>query len=210
MMPGFRKPSNRCPRALRCARLRAGNTPGSHTVFQKFRADLKRHEGKLSNPAVWVMGVYRYGRWASQLPRPARWVANRVYGALHLGVQLTTGSNLPREVEIGDAPHLIHFFDIRIHPQVRIGDRVGIMHEVTIATTMHRIGAPTIGNDVFIGAGAKIVGPITIGDGAVIAPNSLVMKDVPAGATAVGVPAKARKIQIPTKSDWPGPDKQAS
>ena len=63
-------------------------------------------------------------------------------------------------------------------------------------------GAPTIGNDVFIGAGAKIVGPIKIGDGAIIAPNSLVIADVPPGATAMGVPAKARKIQLNTKSDW--------
>ncbi len=176
-------------------------------MFEKFRADLKRHEGKLSNPAVWVMGVYRYGRWANQLPRPARWVANRVYNALFLGVQLGTGSTVPREVEMGEAPHLVHHFDIRMHPNTKIGNRVGIMHEVTLSTTMHRLGAPSIGDDVFIGAGAKICGPVKIGDGAVIAPNALVVKDVPAGATAMGNPAKARKIQLATKSEWPDRDK---
>lgn len=172
-------------------------------MFEKIRADYKRHESRLSNPAVWVLAVYRYGRWAQELPRPARKVADKVYHALNLGIQMTTGSYIPREVEIGTAPHLIHHFDIRIHPGAKLGDRVGVMHEVTIATTMHRLGAPTIGNDVFIGAGAKIVGPIKVGDGAVIAPNSLVMKDVPPGATAMGVPAKSIKIQMDTKSDWP-------
>jgi serine O-acetyltransferase len=171
-------------------------------MFSRLRGDYNRHERKLSNMGLWVLAVYRYGRWANALPQPLRFAADRIYGALNLGIQMATGSFIPREVEIGEAPHLIHHFDIRIHPKVRIGDRVGIMHEVTIATTMHRLGAPTIGNDVFIGAGAKIVGPIKIGDGAIIAPNSLVITDVPPGATAMGVPAKARKIQMQTKSDW--------
>jgi serine O-acetyltransferase len=166
-------------------------------MFSRLRGDFNRHERKLGNMAVWVLAVYRYGRWAKQLPQPLRFAADRVYHALNLGIQITTGSFIPREVEIGEAPHLVHHFDIRIHPKV-----IGIMHEVTIATTMHRLGAPTIGNDVFIGAGAKIIGPVKVGDGAIIAPNSLVIADVPPGATAMGVPAKAVKIQLETKSEW--------
>jgi serine O-acetyltransferase len=165
-------------------------------VFEKLRADFDRHNRQITNMSIWVLAVYRYGRWAKALPFPLRWPADRMYYALHLGVQITTGSFVPREVELGDAPHFIHPYDIRLHPKVRIGDRVGIMHEVTIATTQHRVGAPVIGNDVFIGPGAKIVGPVTIGDGATIAPNSLVISDVPAGATAIGVPAKARRISL--------------
>lgn len=172
-------------------------------MFGRLRRDFDRHERKLSNMAVWVLAVYRYGRWAKALPQPLRWPADKVYHALHLGIQMATGSFIPREVEIGESPHLVHHFDIRIHPQTKIGDRVGIMHEVTMATTMHRLGAPTIGNDVFIGAGAKIIGPVKVGDGAIIAPNSLVISDVPPGATAMGVPAKALKIQVETKSEWP-------
>ncbi|MGZ3442120.1 MAG: serine O-acetyltransferase, partial [Polyangia bacterium] len=52
---------------------------------------------------------------------------------------------------------------------------------------------PRIGNDVYIGAGAKILGPVTIGDGAIIGANAVVLSDVPAGATAVGVPARIIK-----------------
>lgn len=171
-------------------------------VFDQVRADFKRHSGRLSNPAVWVLAVYRYGRWAKTLPGPVRKVADRVYHAAHLGVQITTGTFIPREVELGKDPHLVHHFDIRIHPDVRIGDRVGLMHEVTIATTMHRRGVAVIGNDVFIGAGAKIIGPVKIGDRAIIAPNSLVVNDVPADSTAMGVPAKARRINMDLKSDY--------
>jgi len=71
-----------------------------------------------------------------------------------------------------------------------IGDRVGIMHDVTIGTNLERPGTPVIGNDVFIGTGARILGGVKIGDGARIAANSVVLTDVPAGATAIGVPAR--------------------
>jgi serine O-acetyltransferase len=91
---------------------------------------------------------------------------------------------------VGEEFHLIHWGNTKIHPGVVIGNRVGIMHDVTLGTTMERPGVPRIGNDVFIGAGAKILGPVTIGDGAVVAANSLVLSDVPPGATAVGVPAR--------------------
>jgi serine acetyltransferase len=63
------------------------------------------------------------------------------------------------------------------------------MHNVTVGTNMVG-GAPTIGNDVFIGCGAAVLGEITIGDGVRIAANSLVIGDVPAGALAMGVPAR--------------------
>lgn len=77
-----------------------------------------------------------------------------------------------------------------------IGDRVRIQHNVTLARNLDRGGAPTIGNDVFIGA--VILGGIKIGDGARVAANSLVITDVPPGAT--GVPARIMKYTgRPTK-----------
>jgi serine O-acetyltransferase len=141
-----------------------------------------------------MLAVYRYGQWVRERPKPVRWIGGKIYGALNLAVELSTGSSLPREANIGDAIHFVHYFDIRIHPDTVIGDRVGIMHDVTLGTTMKRDGAPKIGNDVFIGTGAKILGPVTIGDGAIIAPNSVVLTDVPAGCTAIGVPARVLRL----------------
>jgi len=77
-----------------------------------------------------------------------------------------------------------------VHPKTVIGERCGIQQDVTIGTNPERNGAPIIGDDVYIGAGAKVLGPVKIGDRARIAANSLVINDVPDDATAIGVPAR--------------------
>jgi serine O-acetyltransferase len=170
--------------------------------MRRLRDDWRRHGGidAVVEPGYWALGVYRLGRWAQRRESGAlRWVGGKVYRVLHVGVHLTMGASVPREVEIGDALHIIHGNGLRIHPSAVIGDRVTIMHEVTIGQTVGRDGAPKIGNDVFIGAGAKLLGPITVGDGALIAANSLVVTDVPAGATVMGVPARV----VPSGSGAP-------
>jgi serine O-acetyltransferase len=105
-------------------------------------------------------------------------------------ILITCGIRLHREVTIGKNFHLIHSGNIHIHPSCIIGDNCGIQHDVTLGNNMERRGAPVLGNNVYIGVGAKILGPVTIGDGARIAANSLVVSDVPPGATAIGVPAR--------------------
>lgn len=160
-------------------------------MLQTIRGDYERHGGAIRNPALWTLEVYRFGVWSQNLDsRIARWGTSKLYGALYLGIELATGSTVNREAKIGDAPHFVHSGNIKIHPDVVIGDRVGIMHDVTLGTGSDRPGVPKIGNDVFIGAGAKILGDVEIGDGAIVAANSLVIKSVPAGATAIGVPAR--------------------
>jgi serine O-acetyltransferase len=163
-------------------------------MLYELHGDWLRHDRRFLNPALWMLAVYRYGRWIRERPKPLSWAGGKLYGALNLVVELSTGSSLPREASLGDAVHFVHYFDIRIHPDTVIGDRVGIMHDVTLGTTMKRDGAPRIGNDVFIGTGAKILGPVTVGDGAIIAPNSVVLNDVPPGATAIGVPARILRL----------------
>jgi serine O-acetyltransferase len=94
---------------------------------------------------------------------------------------------------LGHRFHIVHADgSISIHPDVVIGDNVGVMHNVTIGTNMSE-EVPVIGNDVFIGVGASILGGVTVGNGARIAANSLVISDVPAGAVAMGVPARILK-----------------
>lgn len=93
------------------------------------------------------------------------------------------------EAEIGQGLLLPHRGQgVLISTRAVIGDRCTIYHQVSIAH--HEGGSPTIGNDVTIYPGAKVVGAVTIGDGAIVGTNAVVTEDVPAGATVAGVPAR--------------------
>lgn len=151
---------------------------------------ITEQQRSLSNPATWPLLVYRFGRAAQRLPQPLRGIGSRLYGVAKLGLDLTVGTVLHRETEIGEDLLLIHAHNIKVHPTAVLGARVRLNHDVTIGMQPDSPTAPRIGNDVLIGAGAKVLGPITIGDGAIIAANSLVISDVPAGHTAMGVPAR--------------------
>ncbi len=93
-----------------------------------------------------------------------------------------------RGAEFGPGLVLVHSNGIVINGKVRGGARIHIEHQVTIGADRRQ--SPILGDDVFIGAGAKIIGPVTIGNGAKIGANAVVVHDVPAGETAVGVPAR--------------------
>jgi len=153
--------------------------------------DYSRHGSTFKDPGVWLLLGYRLSARAAEMPRgPWRAFAVAATGGLRFAIQLGTRSALPPDLVVGSGFHLIHAMNVYVAPGTRIGDRVGIMHEVTIGLSSERPGAPTIGNDVFVGPGATILGPIVVGDGATIAANSLVVSDVPAGAFVIGVPAK--------------------
>ncbi len=169
-------------------RLRSPMDENSGTMWDEIRGDLRRHG--LRGSGFWALLVYRYGRWSQERnSAPARWCASKLYGVWKPVMQLFTGIDLDRTTQIGHDLHIVHGGMIHIHPQTVIGDRVGIMHGVTIGTNMAE-GAPQIGNDVFIGCHASVLGGIKIGDRARIAANSLVIADVPEGAVAIGVPAR--------------------
>jgi serine O-acetyltransferase len=91
---------------------------------------------------------------------------------------------------------LLHATGVVINGRVRGGANVSIEHQVTIGAEERK--SPIIGNDVFIGAGAKIVGQITVGDGARIGVNAGVLYDVPPYATVAGNPARIVNIRQPT------------
>ena len=88
------------------------------------------------------------------------------------------------------------FTGIEIHPGAKIGDNCTIYHQVTLGGTGKDTGKrhPTIGNNVLIGAGAKILGPVYIGDNSRIAAGSVVLQNLPANCTAAGVPANVVRI----------------
>ncbi|TPV92613.1 MAG: serine acetyltransferase [Myxococcales bacterium FL481] len=155
------------------------------------RADYHRHGGRLTERTVWAMLVFRFGQYTLSLRFPPwRWAASKIYGLLRLFSVITTGVQMDARLRVGEDLHLIHAEGpISIHPDAIIGDRCGIMHNVTIGTNMSS-GTPTIGDDVFIGVGACILGGVTIGDRVRISANSLVMTDMPDDSTVIGVPAR--------------------
>jgi len=105
-------------------------------------------------------------------------------------IRVVYSCDLPYQCELGENVLLVHNgLGVVIHPRAKIGEGTRIYQNVSIAGRNNR-GVPVIGKNVFIGAGACVLGGITIGDNVSIGANSVVIKDVPANSVAVGVPAK--------------------
>jgi serine O-acetyltransferase len=116
----------------------------------------------------------------------------KVARARHLFWSIITQSDIEHRAKLGERLMLPHPNGVVIHEDAVIGDDCMIMQQVTIGM----IGdgeVPTLGNGIYVGAGAKIIGKVKVGDGARIGANAVVTQDVPAGWTAVGVPARLVK-----------------
>lgn len=160
-------------------------------MFDLVREDFRAHERDPWRQGVWVLLVYRFGRWRYTV-RPAwlRKPLSLLYKFMKIASQILTGIDLPCEARVGRRLVIEHFGGIVVSGDTVIGDDVTIRHGVTLGLRRKGVaGAPVIGNRVDIGAGAKILGPVKIGDGAAIGANAVVLCDVPAGAVAVGIPA---------------------
>lgn len=97
-----------------------------------------------------------------------------------------------RGAELGPGLVILHSFGIVINTNVRAGRNLVLEHGVTIGAEKGR--SPEIGDNVFVGAGAKIIGPVRVGCDVKIGANAVVTRDLPDGATAVGIPARVIKI----------------
>jgi serine O-acetyltransferase len=100
-----------------------------------------------------------------------------------------------RGAEFGPGLVLIHATGVVINATVRGGSNVSIEHQVTIGAERRR--SPVLGNDVFLGAGAKVIGSVALGDGARVGANAVVVHDVPAHCTVVGIPARVVRCRQP-------------
>jgi serine O-acetyltransferase len=123
---------------------------------------------------LWRANLKWLGRFVSHM---ARWFT---------GIEIHPGATIGRRFFID------HGMGVVIGETAEIGDDVTLYHGVTLGGTTWNKGKrhPTLGKGVVVGTGAKILGPITIGDNAKIGSNAVVVKNVPAGATAVGIPAR--------------------
>jgi len=165
--------------------------PHSDTAWATLRADYRRHGGAITNGAFISLCVYRFGRWGiRQRSALVRGLASKAYGLANLFVANITKIWIPPRATIGKDFHIINNEgSLSIHPDAVIGDRLGVMHNVTIGTNM-REGAPVIGDDVFIGVNSTVLGAITIGDRVTIAANTAVTTNVPPDSIAAGSPAR--------------------
>lgn len=98
------------------------------------------------------------------------------------------GAIIGRGAEFGPAFVLVHSQGVVINGQVRGGSHIYVQHQVTIGAEGRE--SPVLGSNIFVGAGAKVIGGVTIGDRARVGANAVVVHDVPMGATVVGIPAR--------------------
>lgn len=171
-------------------------------MFEHIRADLRNYRGRWWEQGFWVMLVYRFGRWRYGIkPALVRKPLSLLYKIAYKFIQIITGIDLPCEVEVGRNFIIDHFGGIIVSGYAKFGDNCRLRHDVCIGLRhTDEPAAPVFGNNVDIGAGAKILGPITIGDNVMIGANAVVLTDVPSNSIAVGVPAVI-KPRVPRQDD---------
>ena len=133
--------------------------------------------------------VYRFGRWAYNLNIPVfRQLMIVIYLVVNTVCLMLTGIHIHRESEIGPGLVVHNCCGIFILA-TRIGHSCTVNQGVSVGS-VRGTGWPTIGNNVYLAAGCKIMGGVTIGDNVVVSANSLVASDVPSNCTVMGVPAR--------------------
>ena len=165
-------------------------------MFENIRADYVAHGKSLGAQGFWVMTVYRYGRWRYRIrPRLLRMPFSLLYKVLYKFIQIVTGIELPCEATVGRNFVIDHFGGIVVSGFATFGDNCRIRNGVVVGLARNEDPcAPSIGDNVDIGAGAKVLGRIRIGNNVLIGANAVVIRDVPDNSIAVGVPARIRPL----------------
>jgi serine O-acetyltransferase len=150
--------------------------PAARSVFEVVTCYPGFHARLVHRIAHWL--------WHANFKWMARFLSH--LGRFFTGIEIHPGATIGRRFFID------HGMGVVIGETAEIGDDCTLYHGVTLGGTSWKEGKrhPTLGNGVVVGAGAKILGPITIGDSAKIGSNAVVVKNVPTGATAAGIPAR--------------------
>jgi len=162
------------------------------TVFENIREDWHTHEKKWSRHGFWILLIYRFGRWRYGIrTRLIRMPFSLSYKVLKFWSEMLLGAELPCEAVIGKRFVIEHIGGIVVSGDAVFGDDCTMRNGVTVGLRHKGVrGSPRIGNRVDIGAGAKLLGPISIGDDTAIGANAVVICDVPDNSIAVGIPAR--------------------
>jgi len=170
-------------------------------MFDNLKADIRavKERDPAARNSLEVLLLYS-GLHAIMWHRPAYWIYQHKYfflaRALSQMVRHTTGIEIHPGAKLGRGILIDHGAGVVIGETAEVGDGCTIYQGVTLGGTGKDTGKrhPTLGKDVLIGCGAKVLGPFTVGDGAKIAANAVVLGPIPEGATAVGVPARVVRI----------------
>jgi serine O-acetyltransferase len=158
--------------------------------FREEADDLRAIVRGLLSQGFQALVVYRMFRWFHErgIPtQPMRFFVERL-------TEIVTGISIPAQAQIGKGLRIHHFGGIIIHSETVIGEGCTLYHGVTLGDRGGWGGAPRIGNHVMIGAGAKILGDVTVGDDCRIGANAVVTTSVPPRCLAVGVPAVIKEV----------------
>lgn len=155
-------------------------------VFSRDPSARNSFEVITSYPGVFAVVVHRFNHklWNMGLKWLARWFSTWVRWVS--GVEIHPGAQIGRRFFVD------HGMGVVIGETTEIGDDCTLYHGVTLGGTSWDKGKrhPTLGNNVVVGAGAKVLGPIMLGDGARVGSNSVVVKDTPSGASVIGIPGR--------------------
>lgn len=142
--------------------------------------------------AVWATVIYRISRMLFLIDVPILKIFLRLIGFFMMKFsEYFLGAVIKPEADIGPGLFISHTGIIRVHPKTKAGKNLSITVGVILGEKgLGGKGAPIIGDNVFFGAGAKVLGTLRIGNNAKIGANAVVTRDIPDNATAVGVPAR--------------------
>ena len=183
--------------------LSAKNHPGDNgmqsttpaPLWKTLQADVARFRDEDDSLRALVRGLLSQGFQALIVYRIFRWFHDRgiptqpIRFFVERLTEIVTGISIPAQAQIGKGLRIHHFGGIIIHSEARIGEGCTIYHGVTLGDRGGWGGAPRIGNHVIIGAGAKILGNVTVGDDCRVGANAVVTMSIPPRCLAVGVPA---------------------
>ncbi|MEZ2236825.1 serine O-acetyltransferase [Microcoleus sp.] len=162
-------------------------------LWEQIKEDWIAHGRDWTKPGFRAVAVQRFGVWRMKVePKLLRAPLSILYRSLYRKVRNTYGIDLPYTVKLGRRVVIEHQSAIIIHGHCTIGDDCFIRQGVTLGNRYldKPLESPQLGDRVNIGAGAKILGKVNLGDDVNIGANAVVLSDIPAGQTAVGIPAK--------------------